>query len=211
MTGSYQAHVEQPAEGSLWLVTFADLTAILVAFFVLIYSMSTPLVGKGTDISLGGSGSSQVDQSNTQPEMQMGSVDTQATLAIGYLSAVLSDRNFVPYGNAGPLSQKIENGHLVIRFTPEFAFTSRGTMLSPVADGVVTDLSRVFSSVANPVSVMTGVPSNNWSQAFARADNLAAAMRRAGYTRPVERFVAPGLPGDALLIVVGDSEGGVLR
>ncbi len=210
MSASHTILVEPPSEGSLWLVTFADLTAILVAFFVLIYSMSSPLSGQGRGAVAGGSGTAAVDQSNTQPDARRVTSASQPTLTVDYLSAVFADRGLAPQGTSGPLSQHVEHGRLVVRFASDFAFANDQRTLRPLADGVVADLSRILSGVANPISIMSSVPTDDWTLAFDRADSVVEALRQAGYTRSVERFVAPGLPEDALLIIVSDRRGGVL-
>ena len=208
MNVSVQAPAETQSEGSLWLVTFADLTAILVAFFVLIYAMSSPLSGRGDASVVGGPGISAVDQTANQRDARSVHTTSLPTLTVDYLSAVFSDRGLAPVGDSGPLSQQVERGRLVIRFAPEFAFASDGRALRPLAGGVVADISRILSGVANPISVMSSVPSEDWTLAFDRADSVAAALRQAGYSRPIERFVSPGLSGDALLLIISDRRGG---
>lgn len=210
MSASQHTLMEQPSEGSLWLVTFADLTAILVAFFVLIYSMSSPLSGQGQGAVAGGSGAAAIDQSNTQTDVRRVASASQPTLTVDYLSAVFVDRGWAPRGASGPLSQQVEHGRLVIRFASDFAFATDERTLRPLAEGVVADLSRILSGVANPISIMSSVPAGDWTLAFDRADSVVEALRQAGYTRSVERFVAPGLPEDALLVIVSDRRGGAL-
>lgn len=208
MTASVQHPTEPQSEGSLWLVTFADLTAILVAFFVLIYAMSSPLSGRGDANVVGGPGVSTVDQMAHQRNARSVQSSSLPTLTVDYLSAVFSDRGLAPLGDNGPLSQRVEHGRLVLRFAPDFAFASDGQGLRPLAGGVVADLSRILSGVANPVSVMSSVPSEDWTLAFDRADSVALALRQAGYSRPIERFVAPGLSDDVLLLIISDRRGG---
>ena len=208
MNVSVQTPMEAQSEGSLWLVTFADLTAILVAFFVLIYAMSSPLSGRGDASVVGGPGISAVDQAAHQREARNIQTSSLPTLTVDYLAAVFSDRGLATLGDSGPLSQQVEHGRLVIRFAPEFAFASDGRTLRPLAGGVVADLSRILSGVANPISVMSSVPADDWALAFDRADSVAAALRQAGYSRPIERFVTPGLSGDALLLIIRDQRGG---
>ncbi len=207
---SVSTHIspESQSEGSLWLVTFADLTAILVAFFVLIYAMSSPLSGRGDATVAGGPGIAAIDQVAHQSDARRVDVSPRPMLTVDYLSAVLSDRGLAPMGEAGPLSQQVERGRLVIRFASDFAFGADGRNLRPLADEVVVDLSRILSGVANPINVMSTVPNGDWTLAFDRADSVAASLRQAGYARPIERFVTPGLPDDALLLVITDRRGG---
>eukprot|EP00435_Cladocopium_sp_Y103_P079012 s1_g2751.t1 len=170
--------------------------------------MSSPLTGRGDAAVAGGPGTAAIAQANNQPDARRVQGTPRPMLTVDYLSAVLSDRGLAPLGEAGPLSQQVERGRLVIRFASDFAFGADGRNLRPLADEVVVDLSRILSGVANPISVMSTVPENDWTLAFDRADSVAASLRRAGYTQPIERFVTPGLPDDALLLVIADRRGG---
>lgn len=208
MSASVQISPEAQSEGSLWLVTFADLTAILVAFFVLIYAMSSPLTGRGDAAVAGAPGTAPINQAADPSDTRRVQDAPRPMLTVEYLSAVLSDRGLAPLGDTGPLSQQVERGRLVVRFASEFAFGADGRNLRPLADEVVVDLSRILSGVANPVSVMSAVPESDWTLAFDRADSVAASLRQSGYAQPIERFVTPGLPDDSLLLVISDRRGG---
>jgi len=132
-------------------------------------------------------------------------------LTVGYLSAVLSDRGIVPIvqngGQVGPVTQSIEGDRLVLHIASDFAFSAGGKTLKPMALGLVSDLAVVLSNVANPVSVFAAVPENNWVLAFDRADGVVDAFRQFGYSDPIERFVTPGVAGDALVVVIGRARG----
>ena len=195
----------------LWLLTFANLTAILVALFVLMYSMSAPFSEKGSGTRIGGSTATVLSTTDNSVERYSARSDPLADLTVGYLSAVLSDRGIVPIvqngGQVGPVTQSIEGDRLVLHIASDFAFSAGGKTLKPMALGLVSDLAVVLSNVANPVSVFAAVPENNWVLAFDRADGVVDAFRQFGYSDPIERFVTPGVAGDALVVVIGRARG----
>jgi len=191
----------------LWLLTFADLTAILVALFVLMYSMSVPLTGSGRNLLSGGAAEAVLSTSAVSADRLSGRSEHLAVLTVGYLSAVLSDRGIAPLAQNGaqaaPVTQSIEGDRLVLHVASDFAFSADGRTLKPIAEELVSDLVAVLSNVANPVSIFAAVPENNWTLAFDRADDVVGAFRRFGYAAPIERFVTPSIMDAALVIVVG--------
>lgn len=209
--------VEQETPGKqLWLVTFADLTAILVALFVLIFSMSAPFTGKGTGTQSGAEAETDLSVSNHAGDHFSQRTDVLADLTIGYLSAVLSDRGIartgssvgVDFAQGAPVTHHVESDRLILRLDPNFLFAPASKSMQPVGLDVVATLSDVLSNVANPVSIIAPVTSDDWTLAFDRADALVDAFRQTGYRAPVERFVSPGVPGGTLLVVVAHHGGG---
>jgi chemotaxis protein MotB len=207
---------EETAGGPLWLVTFADLTAILVALFVLIFSMSSPMADKGMGAGAGANVDTNLTVASDAGDRFAGATSPRADLTIGYLSAVLSDRGILQTGKTSGDEQgvvryathHIDGDRLVMRLNTEVVFQSGGARVSPMATDLIATLSDVLSNVANPVSVISPVLSDDWAQAFDRADALVGSLRETGYRASVEKFVSPGVPGGALLIVVGRNGGG---
>ncbi len=201
----------EEAHPALWLLTFADLTAILVALFVLMYSMSSPFVGKGRGALAGGVADTPVSTPDRYEDRSEGHSERLAILTLGYISAVFSDRGIAVVAQRGesvsPVTQSIDADRLVLRVASDFAFSSGDKTLRPAAAGVMADIAAILSSVANPVSVFTEVPDNDWALAFDRADDVVGAFRRFGYAAPIERFVTPGISGEALVIVIGRAGG----
>ncbi|MEQ9520091.1 MAG: flagellar motor protein MotB [Parvibaculum sp.] len=202
----------------LWLITFADLTALLVALFVLIYSMSVPvsLSPNGTGLTQNGTSPGEGAVTSRSNERSSAPSGVGGDLTLGYLAVVFSDRKLSDSGRVGPVTHQVEGNRLVVRFKEAFLFdgarvgTNEG--LSSLGADRLGNLSLVLGSVGNPVSIIVPVSEDDWAEAFDRADLVAAAFRRAGYDRAVERFVAPGLKGagDAgdVMLVIGRQDGG---
>jgi len=207
--------VDAPSSGApLWLVTFADLTAILVALFVLIFSMTAPFADKGTGTRAGAQVDSNLTSSNQAANRFARQADALADLTIGYLSAVLSERGIARDDVAGapafgqPIGYRIEGDRLVLRLDPGFFFGTADSGVTPMGLDLVATLSEVLGNVANPVSVISPVPADNWTLAFDRADAMVNAFDDVGYGASIEKFVSPGVPRGTFLIVVARGEGG---
>lgn len=212
---SIEEIVDAPSVGApLWLVTFADLTAILVALFVLIFSMTAPFNDKGTSTSSGAEIESNLTSSNRAANTSSRRADVLADLTIGYLSAVLSERGIARDDVAGrsasgtPIGHRIDGERLVLRLDPEFFFGEADSRVTQMGLDLVATLSEVLGNVANPVSVISPVPADDWTLAFDRADAMVDALRDAGYGTSIEKFVSPGVPQGTFLIVVARGNGG---
>lgn len=207
MSAPMEAIADGGATSPLWLLTFADLTAILVALFVLMYSMSAPFGEKGSSVLSGGVSQTVLSSPNNSADRFSGRSEQAADLSLGYLSAVLSDRGIAPTGQArvqsAPVTQSVEGGRLVLRIASDYAFSADGAALTPRAMDMMSDLAAVLSNVANPVSVFASVSANDWTLAFDRADGVVNAFRHFGYGASIERFVTPGISGEVLVIVIG--------
>lgn len=212
--------VENMAETSstpLWLVTFADLTALLVALFVLIYSMSTPvaLVKSGTGLVGQGLTSVASDNAGQRAADSAPRSGVAGDLTLGYLAAVLSDRKISEVSTAGAVTHRLERDRLVVRFDAAFLFQDRQGQttdrLSPLGEARLGSLAQLLGSVGNPVSFIVPVQRDDWVLAFDQTDMLEASFRRAGYERAVDRFVAPGIDpadGNRVMLVIARRNGG---
>lgn len=200
-----EAIAEEQGGAPLWLISFADLTAILVALFILLYSMSSTFSGTGSGVAAAGDAPTDIANA-AGPTARLARGDLAlANLRIGYLSAVLAERDLAPVATTGPVSQSVETDRLVVRLAPAFAFEPGSRTLRPMAGQVVADVTDILKHAANPVSVLVPVQGNDWSVAFDRAESAVRQLRRAGYEAPIERFVTPGLSDSGLLIVVSRS------
>ncbi len=203
-------HLEEPGRPPLWLLAFADLTAILVAMFVLIYSMSSPMADRGSGVLSGANVETNLTVPNSAQDRFAGKVSHLADLTIGYLSAVLSERGVAhvhvgdgrPASGSAPISHRIDGDRLLIQLDPDFFFIAGDKRVQPLASGKIAVLSDVLSNVANPVSMISPVMANNWALAFDRADAMDEAFRSTGYAAPIERFVSPGISEKSFIIVV---------
>jgi len=203
----------------LWLVTFADLTALLVALFVLIYSMSAPvaLSSGAAGFTQNGAVSNAVLDATQVGARSAAPSGAAGDLTLGYLAAVLSDRGLSSVRPDDLVSHQIEGNRLVVRFASPFLFdgsqSGADDALATLGVERLENLSHVLQSVGNPISIIVPVVDDDWARAFDRADILENVFRRAGYDRAVERFVAPGLdtpgrPADVRLVISRQGGGG---
>jgi chemotaxis protein MotB len=182
-----------------WLVTFADLFCLLLAFFVLLFSMSQLEVGKWKNVSrslskpfesrFGWSSHHDTDK------MPKGGLASNEGLDLGYLGAVLRAQ-----GKNNPLLQKsviyLVGERLVVSLPGDMLFAPGSTTLDSRETTALGELGGIFRNVANdvevvghtdPTPVTAGFPSN-WDLSLARAESVAEGLRRGGYPRNVAAY-----------------------
>ena len=200
--------------GASWLVTFVDLVSLMLAFFVLRFSMTTletpryEAAASSISITLG----REVSIVEQGPPIQDG-VQTETNgrgFRLAYLEPVLRAKlERDPVLRTARLEQR--GDELVISLPSDLLFELGRARLRPDADAAVRELATALSNLPNKVDVVghadpqpiTGANApypNNWGLSLARADAVARGLISGGYPRvPVvkgqgdSRFAETGL------------------
>ncbi|MCC6598352.1 MAG: OmpA family protein [Alphaproteobacteria bacterium] len=199
---------EEEAGVSLWLITFTDIMALMLTFFVLMYSMSTPAEDKWRDISQGlnsrltGESSPEWYESGPK-EINIGRLSFSEALNLGYLSTLLGEI----IAQDEQLNTVIlipGKDYLVVSLPEDLLFTPGAAEVSEKGHKALFALGGGLSRIRNRMEVIghTGprvselkgsVFDSNWTLSLARAANVAAVLENIGYTKPmVIRGLADG-------------------
>lgn len=203
-----------------WLLTYADLITLLLAFFIILFAMSTTDVKKYENLTgslaqafnvgvLGGSSSSSVvDQSQVKPQEA-----TDATPPAA--SAILSALGPLPAGEQGEGIQSVtmRPDGIAIAISGSVAFESGSAELTPGGKRILTQVADILKSSERDILIeghTDNLPTGsaryltNWDLSTARAmrivrfftDDQDIEPRRlagAGYAdqRPIARNSSP--------------------
>lgn len=225
------------ARQAQWLVTFADLAAVLVAFFVLVFSMSeidtdrwngaVDALDRQFDLTR------EAEKAKPAAEQNITQLIAEDGLDLGYLRRV-----FAAHMAQQPVLRgarmRVVDGSLVVTLPAGLLFESGGSQIS--ADGrrsifvLAGALGRIKNDIdvvghADPRLVRDGGHDTNWELSLARAASVARALNAAGVGRTIRvagagagRFdeIDPGLPtarrhelARRVDIVVRDRTGGL--
>lgn len=182
-----------------WLITFADLFCLLLAFFVLLFSMSQLEVGKWKNVSrsLSKPFESRFGWSSHRDTHQMpkGGLASNEGLDLGYLGAVLRAQ-----GKNNPLLKQsviyLVGERLVVSLPGDTLFAPGSTVLDKRETAALSELGGIFRNVANDVEVVghtdptpvTAGFASNWDLSLARAESVAEGLRRGGYPRDIAAY-----------------------
>lgn len=183
----------------LWLITFTDVMALMLTFFVLLYSMSTPQEEKWQDIVDSLSYNEDIYDSaarnaGTQDYISLDKIEKSSALEPGYLK-VLIENMLLERKISGILL--IENqDRLLISLPAQLLFESGVADMKETGRQLIFELGGVLSRVKNrievighadpvPIRSQVGQFDSNWELSLARAASVSMALRDVGYQRPM--------------------------
>jgi chemotaxis protein MotB len=179
---------------SVWLITFADISALMLAFFVMLFSMSTLELDKWQAvISRLTKGEPAKVQLRPAPisAHSVPTVDVPPALPLGYLGQVLEEK----------LKQETSLGHvrihrldnmLVVSLPTDILFLPDKAALTPRARQALFEISSAIAQIGNqidvhghsaPAAAASSGTDWQWRLSLERAVAVADELKRIGYQR----------------------------
>ena len=198
-----------------WLMTFVDLISLLLAFFVLLFSMANPHLNQfkkaAASISYSLTGDVRVIADQLQPpeESSLAAEYRPRGLDLSYLQRLMAAK--LAQSTALASSQLYRQGEKLILSMPnKLLFDVGSEQLSQRGRQAVFELSVALNSLDNSIAVLghsdptpiieSPTYANNWDLSLARALSVAAALCSAGFNKPLTvRGAADGFFEDYLL------------
>ena len=190
--------MEKPAP---WLVSFGDVTALMLTFFVMLFSMShIPSEKWDTVIALISTriNPEQADRPKPTSELNIASVSLVNALPTAYLNRIFTEKlSRDPVLNAARVTEL--DGQVVISLPSASLFRPGHAGLLPEANEAIFRLGGVLSQIGNRIDVQGHTDpdpprangfDSNWSLSLARALTVSQALEGAGYPG---RLTAVGL------------------
>lgn len=190
-------------DGSLWLLTFADVVALMLTFFVLLYSMSTikedkweqmtSVINKSFETLRG-----DFLRAGNQSTIEIDKLDRARALDLDYLQSLI-----LKLTSSNPDLENIvmflERDRLVVSLPTELLFELGEAKVNVGAKkalfSLIDVLARIRNSVevighADPQPIQGGTFASNRELSLHRALSVAGVMKGLGYERPI---IARGL------------------
>ena len=180
-----------PAAGGRWLITLADLVAILVAFFVLLYSMSSMQATAWTTVAQSLSQRLNPSRVWRGPEAPSGRTVARTEVPegadLGYLATLIGEKiRDRPILGRARLARRPDR--LVLMLPADLLFAEGGAALTPAARASVAALADVLGGLGNRIDVVGhadprpvhGHFTSNWVLSLTRAVAVADALADAG-------------------------------
>jgi chemotaxis protein MotB len=188
---------EPPKANNAWMVIFADLTALLLTFFVLLFSMSSINVAEWEEVITAFSSklgpNFESDQGQEGSTLGVETTFVPKAVDLDYLNNILTSKlsNDPVLGRA--TIRRLED-RMVISLPSDALFQPSSALLTEQALGAVRLLGDALLVVGNridvaghtdPRPISTWEYPSNWELSLARAVSVAASFRQAGYSSPV--------------------------
>ncbi len=184
----------------LWLIMFTDVMALMLTFFVLMYTMSVPEEDKWDELSKGVT--AHVSQfksakffAGAQDSISVDKLDLSRALSLDYLEAIVQDiinQNenlnnvvLIPQGDrlilSLPVELLFEAGEAEVKTGGKRALFSLGGPLSRIKNRIEV----IGHADPRPIQNKESAFQSNWELSLARAVNVAAQLENVGYGRPM--------------------------
>ncbi len=191
---------EAEASSQIWLVSFTDVMALMLTFFVLLFSMTEPARQDWSEIT-----SALQSEFNrfygaplyrgTQDAINIDRINFSRALNVDYLEALL-ETVIADNEALGGVTLNTQQGQLVISLPRALLFDSGeaevkedGTRALYALGGVLSRIRNVIEITGHadprPVTRGDGGFESNWELSMARAANVAAILETVGYERDI--------------------------
>ena len=177
-----------------WLITIVDLVTLLLAFFVLIFSMSQQDSQRLTAVtkSYGEAFKPEGLLDSAIPIVRLPKIPVTSGEDLAYLEAVLKAA-FARTATLRDVQFHRTAQYLILSLPADGVFAPGSGNFADSATTPVFDLGGVLSNLKNRIAVVgtavmtptDGVGAAAWDLAMTRAQAMAGALRAAGYDLPV--------------------------
>lgn len=184
---------EEPGgEVSLWLITFTDIMALMLTFFVLMYSMSSPKEDKWKEVSRGlnrelVSHTSPEWYEAGQEEISIGRLAPGSALDLGYLRTLIAGA-IAGDGRLNSVALIPQADHLIISLPEDLLFEPGRAEISEKGQLALFAIGGALARIRNRIEVAghtAPAEEKGWELSLARAAGIAAALERIGYDKSV--------------------------
>ncbi|MFK7838836.1 MAG: flagellar motor protein MotB [Bdellovibrionales bacterium] len=191
---------DEKVETPLWLITFTDIMALMLTFFVLLYSMSVPEVKKWEDLSTSiNEGFSKFYSpqkfAGAQDTLSIDKIDRTQALNLNYLrdlievkmkeDELLGDVKIISAKDkiiiSLPEDLLFEGGDNDVTTQGKRALFSLGGLLARIRNRVEV----VGHSDPRPITNPNAKFASNWELSLARAASVSNVLLQVGYVRDV--------------------------
>ncbi len=183
---------------SMWLVSFTDVMALMLTFFVLLFAMSNPDEEKFEQFQ------ENIQQNfnkfegealnrGTEDSINIARVDYNQALDLKYLQVLI--KNLVEQNpELGQITILQNAGTLILSLPEEMLFESGGAILKSEAaqtlNAIVNTLRRIKNSIevvghTDPRPTRSSNFPSNWELSLTRAANVAGVLENIGYDKPI--------------------------
>lgn len=192
---------DAPPQGPpIWLITFTDVMALMLTFFVLLFAMAVPTQEQWEELTA----ALQSELNNfygasalrgPTDAINLARIDYNDALNIDYLRALL-ESEMADNEQLASLRLISQRGQLIISMPDEMLFASGQAEVSDAGARTLYALGGTLNRIRNKIEVVgnadprpirdtQGSYANNWHLSMARAASVAAILQKVGYSRPI--------------------------
>ena len=183
-----------------WMVIFTDLVALMLTFFVLLFSMSNVTVDKWKSITDALSQSLRPNSTQTEAkataQFNISGIFRKQAINLDYLTSVLTEAVSKDAFLAQAQLIRLED-RMIISIPGDLLFSGGLANLTESAKQAISNLGGALRHIGNkvivnghsePGKVTGGTYASKWELSLARAVSVADTLRQSGYTENLSAF-----------------------
>ena len=186
------------SSNSIWLVSFTDIMALMLTFFVLLFAMSNPKQEEWKEFTQNIQENfnrfyGQTLNRGAEDAVNIAKINFSQALNLNYLKALVL--NLIENEQSLKIVRVIDNGDsLIISLPQNLLFDAGQATVKPQANKALFTLAETLGRIKNRVEIVghtdprpvsgNAFPSN-WELSLARAAHVAAVLENVGYDRPM--------------------------
>ena len=183
---------------SMWLVSFTDVMALMLTFFVLLFAMSNPKQEEWEDFTQNIQKNfnrfhGQVFNRGKEDAINIAKINFSQALDLNYLRALMD--NLIKQEPSLQVARLIDNGDsLIISLPHDILFEAGQASVKSQANKALFTIAGTLDRIKNRVEIVghtdprplssSQFPSN-WELSLARAASVAAVLENVGYEKPM--------------------------
>ncbi|MBL4907794.1 MAG: OmpA family protein [Sneathiella sp.] len=202
MQFKYDREARRKHQSTIWLTSLADLLALLLAFFVLLFAMNEVKDDSWQDLldTLGYRLNTQVTDVEEGPtaEKNLAIFKEQKAFDLDYLEKILGEK-ILASDDLKNIDVFRAQDRLILSFAGEGYFNLGADVVSTTLVLAVRELGDSLRHIKNrleiyghtdpsPMTQGTSALQNNWGLSLARAISVADILTKAGYSFPIRTF-----------------------
>ena len=187
---------ENDFRNSAWLIIFADLLALLIAFFVMLHSMSTPknvsFQAMSNNLSEQNISISK-DNKNTnvsEKKVILPMVSEKDNFALSYIKNILTEH----FDKNNSLQNAVfwtQKDSLVFSLSHKILFEKQSGKISKKGGETLSSLAMILNNIDAEIEVCSYKNKENtkwqtWANALAYAVSIAKALKNSGYKHKIK-------------------------
>ncbi len=181
----------------LWLITFTDVMALMLTFFVLLYAMSKPVEKEWVEVtaSLGSHFSKEYARpynKGSQDAVSIDKIPQSKALDLGYLEGLIT--RLLEQKEIKDVMIFQNTDRLIISLPSELLFKSGSAEVKLEGKKALFAIAGVLSRIKNrleivghtdpaPITSSTARYNTNWRLSLARGANISSVLQELGYSR----------------------------
>lgn len=190
---------DDPAIPPLWLITFTDIMALMLTFFVLMYSMAMPEKERWSEMT---AAINKNFNSETAPSFKEGSqmsividkIEVNKAQDLGYLESIVR-KALADNENTRDVLIFAQQDRLVVSMPNDLFFDSGASDIQADGKRILFELGGILQRIKNAIEIVghadprpieseTGPYTDNWDLSMARAMAVSSVLNNVGYTKP---------------------------